>query len=125
MTDRSEHNLTEIVDRAVQTLYAQEVAILTEGGLPTKPWADLDMKQRADVKNAYLPTVMAVLDAADEVEVGRPTLEQFTAIVVAVQEQVDEDLSMIDDTNVTTDALIRAVRAVDPTLIDTTTRESS
>jgi hypothetical protein len=71
VTNRSEHNLTEIVDRLAQKWAADHE--------PPVEWENLDMVQRQRIKQELLPTVMLVLNITDEVDAERSTEENVEA----------------------------------------------
>lgn len=70
MTQRSENNLTEIMERLAQRVYAQ----IDE----QKPeWADLSPVGKQGFKNNLLPIMMDVLNVADEVDAFGPPLYRW------------------------------------------------
>lgn len=72
MTQRSEQNLTEIMERLARSLYAKH-----DGQKPE--WADLSPVAKQSFKADLLPTMMAVLDAVDEVETPRHIASSYPA----------------------------------------------
>jgi len=64
MTNRSEHNLTEIMERMASRTHEANV----QAGLVETPWDDLEGFQKSQFKQALLSSMMFVLDIADEVE---------------------------------------------------------
>lgn len=86
MTNRTEHNLTEVVDRAARALYDRTAD-------PEQPsWEHLDMVQKARIKNAYLPVILTVLDASDEVDQA-----DLSMVARAAEDLWEMDESLVEE----------------------------
>lgn len=72
MTNRSECQLTEIMERYTRTVYERQREFLgaNEGTseIHPRPWAELETFQKSQIKQDMLAGVMSVLNVVDEVE---------------------------------------------------------
>lgn len=95
MTQRSENNLTEIMERVAQTFYAQQY-----GGQGFVEWEELSAVAKQEIKGNLLPMMMAVLDAVDEVEADtvklQPTSMGYIASVWPVYETPRVPFDLLD-----------------------------
>ena len=120
MTNRSESNLTEILDRFCRASVERQRDWAVEHGHSAdaiKAWDDRTAIEKHEVKEELLPLMMAVLDVADEVDGIRPTRSQFIAIANAVRDMASEDLGMVGVLPEATKSIVDEILAVEPGLI--------